>query len=192
MSWVVTRVRALRLWRIVASSLAAIVVGIVNVAARRYPRSTVVLEVGDFAPDFELPGSDGRMYRLRDFRHRRVVVAWFPKAFTGGCTRECQSLRTNGPALRGYNVRYFAASVDTAETNRQFADDMGIDYPILSDADRRVATAYGVLGPGGFPSRWTFYIGEDGRILHIDKHVRVLSHGGDVAMTLKELGTPRL
>ena len=193
MTRVDSTVRGLRLWRTIVSSLAAIAAGLINVASRRYPRSSVVLRVGDFAPDFELPGSDGRSYRLSDYRHRQpVVLAWFPKAFTGGCTRECQSLQTGSEAWRGYDVRVFAASVDSADTNRQFARDLGIDYPILSDADRRVARAYGVLGPGGFPARWTFYVGKDGRILHIDRHVRVFSHGNDVAMTLKELGTPRV
>jgi peroxiredoxin Q/BCP len=173
--------------------MSAIVVGLLNVALGRYERPTVELKPGDRAPDFDLPGTDNRRYRLHDFRGRqRVVMAWFPKAFTGGCTRECESLRSHGEALRRYDVRYFAASVDDPETNRQFALDMGLDYPILSDADRRVARAYGVIGPAGFPLRWTFYIGEDGHILHIDKQVRVLSHGRDVVNTLNELGTSRL
>jgi len=77
--------------------------------------------------------------------------------------------------------------VDTPETNRRFAASLGIDYPILSDPDRTAARAYGVIGQSGFPSRWTFYIGQDGRILEIDKHVRVTTHGTDVAARLTEL-----
>lgn len=88
-----------------------------------------------------------------------------------------------------FNVRYFAASVDTPESNAQFARSLGIDYPILSDPTKTVARAYGVLGASGFASRWTFFIGPDGRILDVDKNVRVSSHGGDVAAKLKDLGT---
>ena len=80
----------------------------------------------------------------------------------------------------------------TTETNREFAESLGIGYPILSDPEKTAARAYGVLGSAGFASRWTFYIGMDGRILDIDKQVRVSSHGADVAAKLEELGIPRL
>ena len=64
---------------------------------------------------------------------------------------------------------------------------MGLTYPILSDPDKEVARAYGVLGPSGFASRWTFYIGADGRILDIDKKVSAASHGRDVVAKLTQL-----
>jgi len=83
-------------------------------------------------------------------------------------------------------VRYFAASVDAPETNAKFAASLGIDYPILSDPTKAVARAYGVLAPTGMASRWTFYIGRDGRILDVDKKVRAASHGADVAQWLQE------
>ena len=121
-----------------------------------------------------------------------MVIAWFPKAFTGGCMKECESLSSGREALRGFKARFFAASVDAPETNRQFAASLGIDYPILSDPQKTAARAYGVLGPAGFADRWTFYIGMDGRILDIDKRVRVASHGTDMAAKLEELGTPRI
>ena len=120
-----------------------------------------------------------------------VVIAWFPKAFTGGCTAECESIGGSSRALGQFNVAYFGASVDRPETNREFADSMGIDFPILSDPGKSVARAYGVLGPSGFPSRWTFYVGIDGRILRIDKGVRTGVHGLDIEKTLNELQTAR-
>jgi peroxiredoxin Q/BCP len=86
------------------------------------------------------------------------------------------------------NVSYFAASVDSAETNARFAESLGVAYPILSDPTKDVARAYGVLAPSGYASRWTFYIGADGRILDIDKKVSPASHGADVAKRLAELG----
>jgi len=70
--------------RTFAATVAAIVVGVVNVATRRVEASAVELKPGDEAPDFSLPGSDGRTYRLKDLAGRPIVIAWFPKAFTGG------------------------------------------------------------------------------------------------------------
>lgn len=77
--------------------------------------------------------------------------------------------------------------MDSAEKNARFAASLGIDYPILSDATKNVARAYGVLAPSGFASRWTFYIGADGRILDIDKKVSASSHGADVVAKLTDL-----
>ena len=85
------------------------------------------------------------------------------------------------------HASYFAASVDTPQANEKFARSLGVPYPILSDPTKEVARAYGVLAPSGFASRWTFYIGADGRILDIDKRVIPASHGLDVAARLKQL-----
>jgi thioredoxin-dependent peroxiredoxin len=85
-------------------------------------------------------------------------------------------------------VNYFAASVDSVEANAKFARSLGIAYPILSDPTKEAAKAYGVLSPSGHASRWTFYIGADGRILDIDRKVSPASHGRAVAARLEELG----
>ena len=82
-------------------------------------------------------------------------------------------------------------SVDDAETNTKFAEHTGADYPILADPTKEVATAYGVLGRMGVASRWTFYIGPDGKILHIDKAVKTSSAGADIAAKLAELGVAK-
>ena len=96
--------------------------------------------------------------------------------------------------LRKFNVAYFALSCDPMDGergNRKFAESLGLDYPVLSDADRSVSRAYGVLTPDRQnPARWTFYIAQDGKILFIDKNVKTASHGEDVAAKLKELGVP--
>ena len=77
--------------------------------------------------------------------------------------------------------------MDSAEKNARFAASLGIDFPILSDSTKDVARAYGVLAPSGFASRWTFYIGADGRILDINKKVSASSHGADVVAKLTDL-----
>ncbi len=94
--------------------------------------------------------------------------------------------------LRTFDVAYFAASTDTPEKNKKFAESLDLDYPILSDPAADVAEAYGVRMPiVNVASRWTFYIGKDGRILDIDKKVKAATHGEAVAKRLEELQVPR-
>jgi len=84
-------------------------------------------------------------------------------------------------------VAYFAVSVDTPEENAKFAEHVEADYPILADPAKDTAKAYGVLGSFGVANRWTFYVGIDGTILHIEKSVKVATAGPDVAAKLAEL-----
>src|SRR3954453_10783353 len=91
-------------------------------------RAAEELKVGDPAPDFTLKASDGKTYSLSDYKGKKaLVIAWFPKAFTGGCTAECKSFRTYSDALKSLNVAYFTASVDTPETNAKFAESLDLD-----------------------------------------------------------------
>jgi peroxiredoxin Q/BCP len=180
-------VRAFTWLRTISATAISIAIGIVQSLAHRRDDAHA-LTVGDPAPDFTLPGSDGFPYQLAAFKGRApVVIAWFPKAFTPGCTAECRSLGTRGEVLKQSGVKYFGANVDELETNRRFAQSLGIDYPILGDPGRTVARAYGVLGWTGYPRRWTFYVGVDGTILDVDKAVRPATHGQDVVDRLKAL-----
>jgi peroxiredoxin Q/BCP len=150
------------------------------------------LKPGDKAPAFSLPGSDGKTYSLEQFKGKKgVVIAWFPKAFTGGCTAECKSIKENSENLKPLNVAYFTASVDTPELNKKFAESLGLDYPILSDPSSETAKAYGVVHDARkVPERWTFYIDKTGTIKEIDKGVqtRTKTAGADLASKIKELG----
>src|SRR5512147_2750651 len=83
---------------------------------------TAELKVGDPAPNFKLQATDGKTYQLSDFKGKKaVVVAWFPAAFTRGCTIECKSLADNGDKIKMYDVSYFMASVDPLDVNMSFA-----------------------------------------------------------------------
>ena len=145
------------------------------------------LKVGDQAPDFSLQGSDGKTYKLSDFKGKKaVVIAWFPKAFTSGCTIECKSLAQNGEKIRKFNVAYFMASVDAVEDNKGFAEKEKADFPLLSDPTKQTATAYGVLNQNGMARRWTYYIGKDGKILGIDKEVKPATSAEDMIAKLGE------
>ncbi len=155
-------------------------------------QSALALEVGEQAPDFELQASDGKTYRLSDFRgERAVVIAWFPRAYTSGCTVECKSLAQNGHLIRAYDVAYFMASVDPLEDNIGFAAETGADFPLLSDPEKAVAKAYGVLHPMGFARRHTIYIGADGTVLKIDTAVTPATSAEDMAAHLGDLGVAR-
>jgi peroxiredoxin Q/BCP len=146
------------------------------------------LKVGDPAPDFSLQASDGKTYKLSDFKGKQaVVLAWFPKAFTQGCTIECKSLAEHGDMIKKYDVKYFMASVDPVEENTKFGAEHKADFPLLSDPTKQTAEAYGVLNGRPVASRWTFYIGKDGRILAIDKAVKPATSAEDMAAKLGEL-----
>lgn len=139
------------------------------------------IKVGDMAPDFTLAASDGKTYTLSDFRGKKaVVLAWFPKAFTSGCTVECKSLAENGHKLKAFNAEYFMASTDDLEKNKEFAAETKADFPLLSDPDAEVAKAYDV-NLFGFAKRHTFYIDKSGKIVMIDKNVRPKTSAEDMA-----------
>lgn len=151
----------------------------------------VALDAGDRAPDFALPGADGETYVLsRALEDGPVVLAWYPQAFTSGCTLECRSFREHGDRIRALGVRYFMASVDPVERNRRFARRLGADFPILSDADKAVARAYGVLHQDRFALRTNLFIGTDGTILAVERNVDPRTAAQDVVARLRALGIP--
>ena len=171
------------------------------------PAVPTVVKVGDMAPDFSLQGTDGKMHKLSDYRGKQaVVIAWFPRAFTQGCTIECKSLADNGDKIKQYDVAYFMASTDSIEDNTKFAKATSVtlqgrgggaatvvekkeaDFPLLSDPSKEVATKYGVLMPNGqMANRWTFYIDKSGKVVAIDTQVRPATSAEDMIAKLAEL-----
>ena len=106
--------------------------------------------------------------------------------------REFEVKASPGSGLGDYDVAFFTASCDDAETNKRYAEGLKLDYPILSDPDKEAASAYGVVNDDRtVPFRWTFIIGKDGRILQIDKQVDAAHHGAEIVAHLKALGVPK-
>jgi thioredoxin-dependent peroxiredoxin len=154
--------------------------------------SAFALEVGQRAPDFKLQGSDGKTYALADFAGKRgFVLAWFPKAFTGGCTAELEDLRDNAAAIDAYDAAVFMVSLDPPEQNAAFAKSVDAKQVLLSDEGGSVASAYGVGGGGGYAKRWTYYVDKDGVVRAIDTEVDTDTAGADIARKLGELGFPK-
>jgi peroxiredoxin Q/BCP len=157
------------------------------------PARAADLKVGDAAPDFSLQASDGKTYKLSDFKGKQaIVLAWFPAAYTRGCTIECKSLAEHGDLVRKYDVTFFMASVDALDKNVGFAAQEHADFPLLADPTKMTAEAYGVLGTRGVANRWTFYVAKDGRISFIDKDVNAhLDMSAEtMAAKLADLGVP--
>jgi peroxiredoxin Q/BCP len=154
------------------------------------PASAV--EIGQKAPDFTLQGSDGKAYRLADFAGKGVVLAWFPKAFTSGCTAELESLKAHADALAAYQAPVFMVSMDTPEKNAEFAKSVEAKQVLLSDPEGDVADAYGVAGLGGlYAKRWNFYVDADGVVRAIDQEAETENAGPDILKKLDELGFPK-
>jgi peroxiredoxin len=130
------------------------------------------LKVGDLAPDFDLPSTKGGRVKLSDFRGKsHVVLAFFPAAFTGGCTKEMLAYQANLAKFQGHTAQVFGVSGDNTPSLGEFAKQLNLEFPLLSDfASRETMAAYGVLMPGrGLANRATFVVDRDGKIAHIQE-----------------------
>lgn len=118
-------------------------------------------ETGEQAPDFELPGSGGKLYRLEDYRGSGVVLAFYPGDFSAVCTKQFCSYRDAGDRVDDLGVPMLGVSPQSVESHERFINEMSLNIPLLADEDKAVARAYGVLGPGGFVRRALFVIDDE-------------------------------
>jgi peroxiredoxin Q/BCP len=147
------------------------------------------LKIGDAAPDFSLMDENGRPVSLKEFLGKKVVVLYFyPKDFSPGCTAEACSFRDNYKPYEEKGAVVIGVSLDSVESHSKFSQKYNLPFAILSDRSKEVARAYGVLGIGGLlAKRVTFIINKEGRITHIFTKVDVRRHSEEVLRALEEL-----
>jgi len=123
------------------------------------------VDVGDPAPDFELPGTGGKTYRLSDYRGRKVVLAFYPGDFTAVCTKQFCSYRDQSDRLDGLGADVLGISPQSVDSHERFTEEKRLNVPLLADEDKSVARAYGVLA-GPLVRRAIFVIDEQGIVHH--------------------------
>ncbi len=142
----------------------------------------MALQVGDLAPNFTLFSSDKQSVSLEDYRGQNVVLLFFPMAFTGVCTAELCSMRDSIADYQGLNAQILAISVDSPFTLNKFKTDQALNFPLLSDFNKEVSTAYGalydefVMGMKGVSKRSAFVVDKDGII----RYAEVLESAGNL------------
>ena len=148
--------------------------------------------VGDHAPDFRLQDQAGKGHALSDYKGQWVVLYFYPKDNTPGCTTQACELRDNIFAFRDLGAAVLGVSVDDVASHKACAEEHGLPFPILADADKKVATAYGVLtkfmGMMELARRDTFIIDPQGKVARHYMKVDPKGHSEMVLAELKSLG----
>jgi thioredoxin-dependent peroxiredoxin len=146
-----------------------------------------MLKEGDTAPDFATRDERGQTVKLSDLRGERVVLYFYPKDDTPGCTKEACSFRDNFQDLKAAGIRVLGVSLDTEESHQAFISKYNLPFTLLSDTDHAVSDAYGVYGEQTWGDkkymgvqRKTFLIDEGGRIRKIFDKVNVEQHANEV------------
>src|SRR6201992_1437965 len=121
------------------------------------------VDVGDAAPEFELPGTGGRTYRLSDFRGKKLVIAFYPGDFTAVCTKQFCSYRDEGERLAAIGADVIGISPQSVDSHERFTEEKRLTVPLLADEDKAVAKAYGVVA-GPLVRRAIFVVDEEGVI----------------------------
>jgi len=154
-------------------------------------KKTVNLEEGDPAPDFSARATGGLELSLSDLRGKNVILYFYPKDDTPGCTKEACGFRDYFAEMRKRGALVVGVSKDTAKSHEKFAEKFDLPFPLLSDQDHKIAEAYGVWGEKKFMGRTfmgmhrvTFLIGEDGRIRKIWRQVKPDVHAEEVLEAL--------
>jgi len=155
---------------------------------------TAQIEIGDRAPDFELSSDLGETVRLEDLRGRWIVLFFYPKAMTPGCTTEACDFQDVHFQLRSMGAEILGISPDSTERLQRFRKKNGLGFPLLSDPEHRAAEAYGVWSLKKMAGREymgivrsTFLIDPEGRIAAVWRKVRVKDHVKRVLSKLEEL-----
>ena len=146
-----------------------------------------MLAVGAEAPDFTGTTADGSSFSLRSTRGRPLVLYFYPKANSSGCSLEARGFAQHYPEFQQKGVAVVGVSVDSVESEKKFAESCKIPFPIVADADKAISRQYGVLGLLGSARRVTFFVDPDGKVAHV---VEGLIPGPHVRAAVKRFGIP--
>ncbi len=178
-----------RIWRwfSLAGLFAALLVSVGGVQPALAQWGTTPLpEIGAPAPEFELPDQSGQVRRLADFRGEWVVLYFYPRDFTSGCTIEARRFQQDLPKFRALGAQIVGVSADSVESHRRFCSAEGLQFPLLSDPNGRVSQAYGSW-MGEMALRNTFLIDPEGILRAIYPIVNPYRHSAEVLDQLQEL-----
>jgi thioredoxin-dependent peroxiredoxin len=143
-----------------------------------------MLGVGDSAPEFTGTTADGTPLALSSFRGKPLILYFYPKANTTGCTIEARGFTQHYSEFQGKGVAVVGVSVDSVESQKKFVDKCQIPFPLVADRDKSIARLYGVLGIWGIAKRVTFFIGADGKVQDV---VSGLAPGPHLARALQRI-----
>jgi thioredoxin-dependent peroxiredoxin len=152
------------------------------------------LKVGDKAPAFSLKSTDGSTLKLSDFKGRKLVLYFYPRDMTPGCTKEACGFRDDFPVLKRRGVAVVGVSSDSQASHQKFTEAYSLPFPLLSDPDHSMMEKYGAWGEKTMYGkkvtgviRSTFVIDEEGKIAHIFRRVKTDTHSRDVATVIDNL-----
>jgi len=152
----------------------------------------ITLKTGDKAPDFEVNDSDGKIVHLKDFKGKKVVLYFYPKDDTPGCTKEACDFRDNISQLKSFNVEVLGVSNDDKESHKKFAGKYNLPFRLLADVDKKISKDYGVYELKNFAGksyygiiRSTFLINENGKIQKTFYKVNPEEHIKEIMQELK-------
>jgi thioredoxin-dependent peroxiredoxin len=154
---------------------------------------SLTLKDNDKAPEFTLPDQDGKVIKLKDYRGQYVVLYFYPRADTPGCTIESCEFRDSHKKIEKVNAVVLGISPDTSKDQKKFEEKFSLPFTLLADADKTVCNLYGVMQEKNMygkkvmgVARTTFIIGPDGKIKHIFEKVKPEGHAEEVLAYLKE------
>jgi thioredoxin-dependent peroxiredoxin len=168
---------------------AAVAIVIVGIGLRAVLASDVPT-VGAEAPDFTLTSQEGKPISLKDFRGQWVVLYFYPKDFTSGCTREAHNFQRDLGQYEQHHAVILGVSVDSADSHKQFCAKEGLNFKLLADTDKKVSATYGSLTNLAvikFAARHTFIVDPDGKIVRVYTSVDPSKHSSEVLAALEQL-----
>jgi peroxiredoxin Q/BCP len=156
-------------------------------------KGDVFMKVGQKAPDFSVKDDSGQTVKLSDLKGKKVVLYFYPKDDTPGCTKEACNFRDGIAAIKKLGAVVLGVSADSVESHQKFKKKYELNFPLLADTDRKVIEAYDVWKEKSMYGRkymgierTTYVIGKDGKISHIFPKVKVAEHADDVLEALAD------